>query len=365
MRGKAAAALVAATLGAVAGCGPQGGAGSAASPSPTPSFALAGTALNRSAPDFTLTDQKGEAVSLRQFRGKAVILAFVDSQCTTICPLTTQSMVDAVKLLGSAGSQVQLLGIDANPQAIRRSDVLGYSEAHGLTDSWHFLTGSLPQLEAVWKAYGIYVQIVQGAIDHTPAMYVIDPQGRERIVYLTPMEYAALPQEAEILAGDVSRLLPSRPRVLPIAEAPHITSTSVQLPILGGDWPSSRVRIGKGSPQLVVFWASWVPDAAANLAALNQYQRDAASQQLPPVVAGDVEPTETSPDAPRAFLAQAGLLMYPVAADPTGRVADLYAVQDLSWYTLTDARGRVLWQHDSWLPLADLEKAVAKAMSAG
>ena len=56
-------------------------------------------------------------MSLSQFRGKVVILAFVDSECTTVCPLTTVSMVEARQMLGAAGSKVQLLGVDANPQA--------------------------------------------------------------------------------------------------------------------------------------------------------------------------------------------------------------------------------------------------------
>ncbi|MGB0098512.1 MAG: hypothetical protein WBP81_38975 [Solirubrobacteraceae bacterium] len=41
-----------------------------------------GTPLSRPAPDLTLTDQFGRRVSLRSFRGKVVLLAFNDSECT-------------------------------------------------------------------------------------------------------------------------------------------------------------------------------------------------------------------------------------------------------------------------------------------
>jgi cytochrome oxidase Cu insertion factor (SCO1/SenC/PrrC family) len=75
----------------------------AANPNLDPGSSLGATP----APDFTLTSQYGQAVSLRSFRGKVVILAFTDSQCTTVCPLTSQSMLVAKDLLGSAGSQVQ------------------------------------------------------------------------------------------------------------------------------------------------------------------------------------------------------------------------------------------------------------------
>jgi hypothetical protein len=87
-------------------------------------------------------------MSLSQFRGKVVMLSFEDSECTTVCPLTTQSMLEAKQLLGAAGDKVQLLGVDANPDATSVADVLAYSRAHGMVNQWDFLTGSLPQLKA-------------------------------------------------------------------------------------------------------------------------------------------------------------------------------------------------------------------------
>ena len=89
-------------------------------------------------------------------------------------------MVLAKELLGKAGDSVQLLGVDANPDAIKVSDVMDYSRVHGMVNQWDFLTGSLAQLKAVWKAYNIEVQIEAGQIDHTPALYVIDQQGTLR-----------------------------------------------------------------------------------------------------------------------------------------------------------------------------------------
>ena len=80
--------------------------------------------------------------------------------------------------INPARPQVQLLGVDANPDAISTADVLSYSRTHGLVNQWHFLTGSLPELKATWAKYGIAVQIENDQIDHTPALFVIDQQGR-------------------------------------------------------------------------------------------------------------------------------------------------------------------------------------------
>ena len=137
-----------------------------------------GTPVHAVASNFTLSDQFGQTVSLDSYRGKVVILAFNDSECTTVCPLTTTAMLDAKAMLGKAGSQVQLLGVDADPAATSLEDVWSYSELHGMLHSWRFLTGTLPQLKQVWKDYGIEAAVEDGEITHTPALFVIDRQGR-------------------------------------------------------------------------------------------------------------------------------------------------------------------------------------------
>ena len=111
-----------------------------------------GTPVSGVAPDFTLSDQFGQQVSLHSFRGKVVILAFNDSECTTVCPLTTTAMLDAKAMLGKAGSRVQLLGVDANPAAISLEDVWSYSELHGMLHAWHFLTGIAAAAQAGLEA---------------------------------------------------------------------------------------------------------------------------------------------------------------------------------------------------------------------
>jgi cytochrome oxidase Cu insertion factor (SCO1/SenC/PrrC family) len=43
------------------------------------------------------------------------------------------------------------------------ADVMAYSRAHAMDNQWDFLTGSRAQLEQVWRAYHIAVQIDRGA----------------------------------------------------------------------------------------------------------------------------------------------------------------------------------------------------------
>ena len=69
------------------------------------------------------------------------------------------------------------------------------------------------QLKSVWSAYHIAVQVEQGQIDHTPALYVINQQGREQKLYLTQMAYSSVGQSAQVLADELSSLLPGHPHV--------------------------------------------------------------------------------------------------------------------------------------------------------
>jgi cytochrome oxidase Cu insertion factor (SCO1/SenC/PrrC family) len=194
------------TAGAVQTNAAAADAGLASNPNLDP-----GTSLSEVAPNFTLTDQFGQPVSLSSYRGKVVILAFNDSECSSVCPLTTTALVDAKTMLGAAASQVQLLGINANPRDTSIEDVLSYSELHGMLYQWRYLTGSLSQLQTVWKDYSIGVTVNENQIDHEPAVFVINQQGRLAKLYLTQLAYSAVPQLGQLLANEVSSLLPSRP----------------------------------------------------------------------------------------------------------------------------------------------------------
>lgn len=330
-----------------------------------------GTPLHGVAPNFTLTDQFDRPVSLKSYRGKVVLLAFDDSQCTTICPLTTTAMVEAKRMLGAAGSKLALLGIDANPRATSVKDVRSYSELHGMTHLWRFGTAPLPQLKRVWNAYHIGVEIQAGQIDHTPALFVINPQGRLVRLYLTQMSYSSVTQEAQILAREVSRLLPGHPPVhsrLSYADIKTITPAQhTSLPLVG----HGTLRLGPGSPRLLLFFASWdqqVMDLKSHLDALNAYAAGVRAGKLPPLVAVDEGTVEPSAAALPRLLSQLPVkLRYPVAIDHSGRVADGYGVQDEPWLVLVSKRGAPLWFHDvstaGWPSAKTLRREVTAALS--
>jgi cytochrome oxidase Cu insertion factor (SCO1/SenC/PrrC family)/thiol-disulfide isomerase/thioredoxin len=309
-----------------------------------------GTTLAKAAPNFTLRDQFGRRVSLGSYRGRVVLLAFIDSTCTTVCPLTSSAMRDAQLQLGSAGSQVQLLAVNADPAATSVSAVRTYSREHDLLSSWRFLTGSPAQLRRVWHAYGIAAAITHGQVDHTPALFAIDPRGVERKVYLTQMDFTTVEQLGQVMAHEAASLLPGHPRVrtsVSYTPLPLIApGTAVTLKRADG----GHVKLGSGVPHLSLFFASWVAPAAKlarQLEELSRYQVLSARDHLPALAAideGTVEPSTTA--LTRLLRTLPRPLSYPVAVDPAGQVADGYEVQDEPWLELTSASGRILWYDD-------------------
>jgi cytochrome oxidase Cu insertion factor (SCO1/SenC/PrrC family)/thiol-disulfide isomerase/thioredoxin len=330
-----------------------------------------GTPLSGRARDFTLYDQFGRLTSLSSFRGKVVMLAFNDSECTSVCPLTTQAMLDAKAMLGPAGERVQLLGVDANPRATAVEDVASYSELHGMLHAWRFLTGNLASLKRVWKAYSIGVSpISERLVDHTPAIFIIDPQGRLRRLYVTQQSYATVPQLGQVLAAEAAALLPGHPRVnsqLSYARIPGISpGAAVTLPTAAG----GSLTLGPGRARLLVFFASWdrqITGLPVGLEELSAYARAAAHDGLPSLSAVDeaaVEPT----GALQSFLRSLPRpLPYPVALDTSGRLADGYEVQGLPWLVLTTASGRIAWyqavDNDGWPAPSRLRAEVRAALA--
>lgn len=139
------------------------------------------------APDFTLVDQFGRPFTLSSLRGHEVVLAFIDSRCKTLCPLTSTIMYDAkAQLASSAASQVQLIAVNANPAATSVATVQAWSIAHGMLHQWLFLTGTAAQLQSVYSMYNVYVQVTSNEqVEHDPIIFIIDAKGHERLYFET------------------------------------------------------------------------------------------------------------------------------------------------------------------------------------
>jgi len=179
-------AAVAALAVVLLGAAPMASATVNRTADPILALAIAGSSidLNVPAPGFRLTDQGGQAVTLASLRGKVVLMTFLDPVCTTDCPIIGQEFKEAGVLLGSAGRDVELVAIVANPtyRAVAFTQAFDREEGLSAVPNWLYLTGSLGQLSQVWRQYGITVQnLPAGAMSaHNDLAVVIDRSGQIR-----------------------------------------------------------------------------------------------------------------------------------------------------------------------------------------
>lgn len=151
----------------------------AGSPQKTPTAAAA----NVNAPDFTLIDQDGKRFLSTNLRGKIVVLDFIYTTCTDVCPLFTAKFARLQGQLATENrSEVFLISITTDPEIDSPKVLKAYAQRYGADfGNWAFLTGTEAQLKEVWKNFGIRViHKGRGLVQHDSVTTLIDRQGTRR-----------------------------------------------------------------------------------------------------------------------------------------------------------------------------------------
>lgn len=147
----------------------------------------------RPAPGFRLRDAQGAPISLSGFRGRFVLLTFIDPVCRDLCPLEAQTLMTAVRGL-PASERPAIVAVSVNPWADRPVNFRLDAAHWHLGPEWHWGLGPKAQLARVWRSYDIGWQASAKTIDgvtvhqiaHTEGSYLIDPSGHERALFLAP-----------------------------------------------------------------------------------------------------------------------------------------------------------------------------------
>jgi protein SCO1 len=147
---------------------------------------LRGTELTSgpAAPNFTLVDQDGHTVSMAAQRGRWVVVTFLYTQCPDVCPLIAAQLnrVLEARIGRQVGLRVLAVSVDPardTPKAVRR-----YVLRHRLGPRFRWLIGSRNQLARVWKAYHVAaLPGPRGTVTHSTVSFLVDPSGRERLLY--------------------------------------------------------------------------------------------------------------------------------------------------------------------------------------
>jgi cytochrome oxidase Cu insertion factor (SCO1/SenC/PrrC family) len=149
----------------------------------------------RQAPAFVLRDQAGQPVSVAAYRGRPVIVTFIDPLCRNLCPLEAQVLNQVDRQLPASQRPVILaVSVDVYSNADSRANLVRTSRQWHLVPQWRWAVGRPAQLAAVWNRYRIGVSVVTKRIGdtaihyitHTEGAYIVDSTGHERALFLWP-----------------------------------------------------------------------------------------------------------------------------------------------------------------------------------
>jgi cytochrome oxidase Cu insertion factor (SCO1/SenC/PrrC family) len=138
--------------------------------------------VNWPAPAFTLTTQNDATFRFPTHDGKFTLLTLLDPRCYTDCPLLAHQLEDLDRSLSpSQRSRLQIVALAADPYHEQVSDLRAFITKNylgGLTN-FTYVTGTLPTMQRLWKAYHVGVSMAPTAVMsvHSDVMDVITPTG--------------------------------------------------------------------------------------------------------------------------------------------------------------------------------------------
>lgn len=160
------------------------------------------------APEFTLTDQNGQSVSLSDFRGKVVVFSFGFTHCPNICPATLSHFVAIREVLPEAlRDQVQFLFISVDPERDTPERLKEYVPF--FHEDFLGLTGTEAAIRDV--VYRYKATFVHGKpqgddpkdyfVEHTADAFLVGPDGQWELSY--PFEELT---KTQTIANDILRV---------------------------------------------------------------------------------------------------------------------------------------------------------------
>jgi protein SCO1/2 len=133
-------------------------------------------------PDFTLTNQDGQRVSLSSLHGKVVAVTFIYTRCPLpdYCPrMITNLQTVERRFPERVNKDLALVAVTFDPKFDTPERLKEYAQFFKSDKpGWQFLTGSIEDITRVTQMFGVEFWPEEGLITHTLQTAVIDKEGK-------------------------------------------------------------------------------------------------------------------------------------------------------------------------------------------
>jgi cytochrome oxidase Cu insertion factor (SCO1/SenC/PrrC family) len=286
------------------------------------------------APNFDLRDQAGQAVTLKHLRGKAVVVTFVESHCTGLCPRVVDKLHQVDVELGPAAKRLRIVAISVDPERDTPASIRAFSQEHGMATRWMYLTAPRSTLKNVWRDYYVYAAppgaSSQLDTQHTSATFLIDTRGNERVLMGGDINSHALEHDVRLLLG-----LPDS-TVVSSDPAPEVGHPAPDFTLRTTTGKTITLRSLRGKVVLLNFWATWCRPCRTEMPRLSAWRTALRSRGFTVIGVDSLQSGGTVASYVRSLN-----IRYPVVLDGDGNVGAAYDVVATPTSYLIDRQGIV------------------------
>ena len=130
---------------------------------------------------YAFTDTAGKRVTLADYRGRPLVVSFVYTACSQVCPTTTRFLGKAVgearRVVGRDAFNVVSIGF--NPPADNPMTMRLFAKQHGINDArWAFLTPDDGVPANLARDFGFAYEARSGGYEHLMQVTILDGEGR-------------------------------------------------------------------------------------------------------------------------------------------------------------------------------------------
>jgi protein SCO1 len=151
-----------------------------------------------------LLDQHGKTTTLHAFEGRTLVVHFIFTHCVVACHTQVKSMKTVrAALTPETRARVQFLSVSLDPERDTPETLREYARTMGVDSDpdWRFATASPDRIARMTEFFAVKRErLADGQIEHTLAVFLLDPSG-------TLVQRYASPTDTERLTREISSVV--------------------------------------------------------------------------------------------------------------------------------------------------------------